>query len=401
MSPDSRLSSRSFAGLFCVMIVAAGLFSFARSAVTAPVAQGFKTPGYCVSEPGGPIVYFSAFFDTKLNLPVRFSTNVVAREFVEYLKGRYDYNPTSNHPSSCIILRNISEAETSKRDLEAQMRQANKQIVQVDWKYVVDEDLVAASYSHQGEDIAAVVQHKRKPNHTYCLSDSAQGTLYTTGPVDTGTGPNMSLWHRGFDQLLKEKYSFKGRIDCNMGTLSDVQRMVNARIAGARAAGKKVVETGWKYDPAAAATTNLRPAQRDDDPEPVQRPAAPNPSRQASDNAAKEIPDSVAFCKKDPSLSTVFNCDRFGRVVYNYRMAHLNEKPEPVASLVAANKLNCAECIDNTRVSLWVQNHGTADKLDQRVINCVSQNVIVTLYKKPEANHLKDFYKEAVATCKK
>lgn len=35
---------------------------------------------------------------------------------------------------------------------------------------------------------------------------------------------------------------------------------------------------------------------------------------------------------------------------------------------------------------------GAADKLDQRVINCVTQNVIVTLYKKPEANQIKVFY---------
>lgn len=151
-------------------------------------------------------------FDTKLNLPVRFSTNAVAREFTEYLKGRYDYNTTSNYPAACIVFRNIGEADTSKRDFQAPIRQANRQVVEVDWKYVVDEDLVAASYSHQGEDIAAVVQMKRKPNHTYCLSDSAQGTLYTTGPVDTGTGPNMSLWYRGFDQFLREKYSFKERL---------------------------------------------------------------------------------------------------------------------------------------------------------------------------------------------
>jgi hypothetical protein len=82
-------------------------------------------------------------------------------------------------------------------------------------------------------------------------------------------------------------------------------------------------------------------------------------------------------------------------------MAHLNEKADTVASLVASNKLNCAPCIDNTRVGIWIMNHGAADKLDNRTINCVTQSVIVTLYKKPEANHLKEFYNEAVATCRK
>ena len=395
MIPDILRSSRSLVLLFCVVIIA---FVFVPSRGS---AQGLKTPSYCASESSGPIVYFSAIFDTKFNQPVRFSSNVVAREFSEYLKGRYDYNTSSNFPAGCPLFRNASEAEAGKRDYQARMRQANKQIVEVDWKYVVDEELVAASYSHQGEDIVAVVQLKRKPNHTYCLSDSAQGTLYTAGPVDSGTGPNMSLWYRGFDQFLREKYAFKERIYCNLGSLQDDERVMAARIAGARAAGKKVVNTGWKYDPAAAVTTNARPAQRDDDPEPVQRPAPPNPSRQASDTAAKEMPASLAYCQKDPALSAVFNCNSFARVVYNYRMAHQNESPEAVSSLVASNKLNCAECIDNTRVSLWVSNRGNADKLDQRVINCVTQNVIVTLYKKPEANHLTDFYKEAVVTCRK
>jgi hypothetical protein len=82
-------------------------------------------------------------------------------------------------------------------------------------------------------------------------------------------------------------------------------------------------------------------------------------------------------------------------------MAHVNETREPVAGLVAAHKLNCAECIDNTRVSLWVSQRANADKLETKVTNCVTQNVIVTLYKTPEAERLKDFYKQAVAVCNK
>jgi hypothetical protein len=144
---------------------------------------------------------------------------------------------------------------------------------------------------------------------------------------------------------------------------------------------------------------NPAPPQRDNDPEPVQKPAPPNPSRQASDNAIKEMPAAKAYCEKDPAMPIVFNCDSFARVVYNYRMAHTNEAPEPVASLVTDKKLNCAECIDNTRVSLWIEKQAAAAKLETRVTNCVTQNVIVTLYKTPEANRLREFYKAAVATC--
>ena len=60
-----------------------------------------------------------------------------------------------------------------------------------------------------------------------------------------------------------------------------------------------------------------------------------------------------------------------------------------------------AEAIDNTRVDNWVSKRRLAQKLDQKVINRVSQNVIVTLQKKPQATHLQDFYKEAVAACSK
>jgi hypothetical protein len=107
----------------------------------------------------------------------------------------------------------------------------------------------------------------------------------------------------------------------------------------------------------------------------------------------------VNYCKNDPTVSLVFNCDNFGREVYNYRMAHQSEAPEPVASLV--NKLNCVGCVDGTRVSSWIMNRGAADKLDNRVVNCITQNVIVTLQKRPEPAHFKEFYADAVAMCKK
>ena len=90
-------------------------------------------------------------------------------------------------------------------------------------------------------------------------------------------------------------------------------------------------------------------------------------------------------------------CLLCARAVYNYRMAHTNESPEPLATVVT--KLNCVECVDPVRVSSWVQNRATADKLSGKATNCVTQNVIVNLQKTPQANRLKEFYSEAVATC--
>ena len=89
-------------------------------------------------------------------------------------------------------------------------------------------------------------------------------------------------------------------------------------------------------------------------------------------------------------LSVVFNCDNFARSVYNYRTEHPTDT-STLASLISADKVNLADAIDNTRVDNWVNKRGLAQNLDQKVINCVSQNVIVTLQKKPQANHLAGF----------
>jgi hypothetical protein len=402
MAPDAALNLRSLARKAFFGAITLTVFSFALFlplAEAVPVVQNLKTPGYCMAESGGT-VYFSPFYDTKLNMPARMSSNFINREFVEYLKGRYEFKPQGNFPASCQYFGKMSDAQASKLNLETRARQENKQIVAVEWNFVMDADMVAASYTDMGEDVVAVVAGKRKPTHTYCVSETSQGTLYTAGPVDTGMSVNLSLWNRGFDQLLTQKYSYKGPVYCNIGSPQEITRLLAARVAGARAASRQVVDTAWKYDPSVVATANPAPAKRDDDPEPAQRPVAPNPSRQARDLAAKEMPDSVAFCTKDMALSTVFNCDRFARVVYNYRVAHANEPPEPVANLVARHKLNCAECIDNTRVSLWVSNRANADGLENRVTNCVTQKVIVTLYKTPDPARLREFYKDAVTACK-
>lgn len=398
MIPDSVFNSNRFlwAASLCVIILLLLLPSTGKTAATMQ-RDAF---GFCMTDSSDSVVYFSAIYDTKIKLPARIATNGIAREFIEYLMGRYNFKAGGNFPGACPNSGSFIEAEANKRNFETQARQLNRQIVEVDWKWSADDEMIAASLQNSEEDVFAQVARKRKPTHTYCVSDSAQGTLYTAGPIDTGTGVNLSFWYRGFSQHLRQKYSYTGEVFCNVGSPQEDARIMGARIAGARAAGKKIVDTGWKFDMIPVPATTLGSAQKDNDPEPVQRPAPVSPSRQASDDAAKEIPASTAYCQKDPALSLVFRCDSFARVVYNYRTAHANEAPEPVASLIASHKLNCAECIDNTRVSLWAENRANADKLSPKAVNCVSQNVIVTLYKTPEANRLTEFYKAAVAMCK-
>jgi len=321
------------------------------------------------------------------------NTGPWASEFSAYLMGRFDFKSNQNLGGSCIGGR-LADVETSKRKLENQVRQENHQVVELEWKYTPN-PIEIALYTNTNDPETPPSQ---RPNATYCLSESYQGTFYLSGPFETGSSENYSLWNRGFYQTLTQKYGFKGNTICNSIALDLGRRFLAALNEGARVGGKKVVDTGWKYDPATVATTPATP--RDDDPEPAQRPAAPKPTNQSRDAAVKELPESKAFCSKDPMLSVVFNCDNFARSVYNYRMEHPTDTSTP-ASLIAADKVYLADAIDNTHVDAWVNNRGQAQKLDQKVINCVSQNVIVTLQKKPQANHLQDFYKDAVAACNK
>jgi len=170
MFPDT-LKSRLFATLLCFTVIAV-TFIFSPTGETSPVAQTFKSPGYCMADGGASVVYFSAIYDTKIQRPARMSTNIIGREFVEYLRGRYDFNASGSFPSSCPKFDDIARADASKREFQTRARQENKQVVETEWKYVVDEDYVAASSSNP-EDVVGFVQRNRRPTHTYCVSESA------------------------------------------------------------------------------------------------------------------------------------------------------------------------------------------------------------------------------------
>ena len=396
MTPHNSFRQRITVLCFALSTVAFIMLERTSLNVQPTFAQDAVLKSYCASDTGQPVVYFSEVFDTRLHKYGFHDDRPIANEFNEYLKGRFDFKGNENYPVGCPLFDSVSQGEASKRDLQNQMRQANKQLVEVNWGYTPNEAEIALSAAPRTEHEATGPPRPR-PTHTWCFSESFHGTFYSTGPV--ATDANYAEWYRGFSQFLKNKYSFPGRIDCKVTTLDDAHRLMNARIEGARAAGRKVVDTGWRYDPTAAAVPKAAP--KDDDPEPApQRPAAPPPSQQAREAATREIPDSSAYCQKDPALSAFFNCQYFSRSVYSYRIAHPGDT-QSIASLVAGEKLNLSECIDNMRVMFWVRDRAASQKLSPQVTNCAVQNVITTLYKKPQVSHLQEFYKEAVTACSK
>jgi hypothetical protein len=222
MTPSTLHHSRQSVLIIGFTVIVLTLLSL-QAGETSAVVQIPPMLVYCTADTGA-VVYFSPIVDTKLHV-VTFSSNVIAREFAEYLQGRYDFKG-QGFRGGCPVFGRTIDAETSKRNLEAKARQAGQQIVEVEWRYVVDPDYVAAANPGSDEDVVAVVANKRKPTHTYCLADSGQGTLYTTGPVETGRGVNLSYWNRGFDQLLRQKYAFKGQIFCNIASPQEAGRLM-------------------------------------------------------------------------------------------------------------------------------------------------------------------------------
>jgi len=387
-----RTVVKSILWLLCASLMALAAIIPARTesapTATRPNLATFKI--YCASSLDQPIVYFSNIFDANLKAQTQISTLPLGSAFKNYLVEEYDFKSSSG--ASCGFFDSLSKAEANKRQLIVQAQQANKQVVEVKWNPPLSETPMG--------DGASIGIAGPIPTHTFCAV-GYERTMYYSAVFKTAGALVNPKWNDAFNEFLYKTYGFRAEVEATctiMATNREAEAILNARVTGARINSHKVVETGWKFDPTGTYKPVPKPMPKaDDDPEPVQRPVAPNPSRQASDTAMKEVPAAVAYCQKDPSMSAIFNCDNFGRAVYNYRMAHLNESPEPLATVVT--KLNCVECVDPVRVSSWVQNRATADKLSNKAINCVTQSVIVNLQQSPQANRLKEFYSQAVATC--
>ena len=384
---------KSILWLLCAFLVAFAAIIPARTenafTTTDPNQRMLKV--YCASALDQPTVYFSNIFDANIKA-FKVSTLPLGFAFKNYLVEKYDLKSSSN--ANCGLFETLSQAEANKRQLVAQAQQVNKQIAEVNWN---PGPLVEVP---QGDESVSLGPAGPPPTHTFCAVGH-ETTMYFSTIFDTAGARANPKWNDAFNEFLFKRYGFHAEVEATctiMNTVREAEAILNARVAGARTNSRKAVETGWKFDPTGTYKPVPKPTPKtDDDPEPVQRPVAPNPSRQTSDTAMQEVPAAVAYCKKDPSMSAVFICDNFGRAVYDYRLAHLNEPTEPLATVAA--KLNCVGCVDPVRVSGWVENRAAADKLSGKATNCVTQNVIVNLQRTPQANRLQEFYRAGVATC--
>jgi hypothetical protein len=352
------------------------------------------TFAYCYSDVGSSPVYFTNVFD--LGVVVQ-DTNPLQHEFSEYLRGRFD---VKNFPAGCPIDFTQQRAEAGKRNFENQLRQTNKEIIEIDWLYTIDRSLAAPPGQHR---ITSVVS-QLPSDHTFCFSETYADTIYVTGPELSGTSVNLSSWNIGFTQYLKQRYSVAAKVNCEVATRPAAMRLVSAHEQGARAANKTIVNTGWRLDPNTVATA---PQQDEDrEPPPTSRPAAPQASQtdlqQARAAATTERPASAGYCRNDPILSAVFSCADFSQAVFAYRVAHRADSgaKEPVGRLLDDENFQCTGCVNGVQVMTYVQRRARAENVDPKAVHCVVATLTKTLNQ--NIHHMREldrFYKESVAQC--
>src|SRR2546428_6935821 len=129
MTPRNIFLKRIAVLCFALSTVAFVILERASPTVQPTFAQDTVLKSFCASDTGQPVVYFSEVFDTGLHKYGFHDDQPVDNEFNEYLKGRFDFKGNETYPVGCPFFDSVSQAEASKRDLENQMRQANKQAV--------------------------------------------------------------------------------------------------------------------------------------------------------------------------------------------------------------------------------------------------------------------------------
>ena len=359
--------------------------------------------GYCYSTPDQATIYFTQVFDLGSDLNITNDPYSIQNEYSEYLKGRFDFKANANYPVACQMLANMSQAQSMRRDYETQMRQEHKQIVQVEWTYRLPGHAIS-SVPWQAHTIRPV--NTAQADHTFCISDLYEDTVYFTGPVATPPPVTMSSWINGFTQFLKGKYSYRGQVYCNMGTAESARRLVSAHLEGSRAAGRKVVDTSWKYDASQATNTSpSRPAEQDDDRVPAQRPAAQPPSLQARDFALKEGPHALQYCVHDRVMAAAFECDCLRRQIWTYRLNHVSDtlsaSPTPLEDLFKGDKVNFKSCIQaDWKFKMSVRSAVRLQGASAANADCAIEKFRSLLEAKPYPSQSKEILNEAIGACR-
>ena len=391
------MNTRVFLFSLLVVILTAIVFLPAHSTAT----QSETVWVWCESETSAPTVYFTGPFDSGLSArSTTFATTSVARQFAEYLKGRY---PTRTDATCGRGATSTDQAGALRtmHELMAQSRAQNKQVVEVsDFKYVRDETAIKATFSPSREgntynQAAAELQN----DHIYCVTGAFNNTVYYADVV-THSNPSSNPAPDYF-KYLQQKYSFRGDLACPILNEPQAKLFLNARLTGARAGGRQIVNTGWP--PALPVAQVSSDRYQDNNDQPAQRTTAA-PSAQVRELASKEVTPALTFCQNDRAMSQGYDCACLQVKIYDYRVSHPAEtlKGTPaLASFFDGKEFECDKCINGNKAKYFARDRAKVAGLQTPAAqDCAAEKFVSLLHASPVPSRAREAVDSAIRACR-
>jgi len=383
------------------------LFIIATVILSAPTSSTATQSGtywtWCWSDISLPTIYYTRMFDSGISAKVQGNFAVpLGKQFGEYVYGRFDVRGDA----ACNYNFRKETVALSMETFLAQLQKQNKKLVEVpDWNYMRDETAIKASFSTTGTDNPWVdVEGGMPPDHIYCVVPF-NNTIYYAEPVPL-TNPSNNRTPTYF-KFLQQKYSTRGNIKLECPILNEphAKLYLSARLAGARAAGKQVVNTGWP--PENFNTTAEVPNDRyQDNNQPAQRPATNQvtSSAQVRDTAAKEVTPALAYCQNNRPMARGYNCACLQAKIYDYRIAHPGETLQgtpTLASFFDGKEFQCDKCINDSMAKILAHDAaGSAGLRLPAAQDCVAQKFVASLHANPIPSHAQAELESSIRACR-
>ena len=180
---------------------------------------------------------------------------------------------------------------------------------------------------------------------------------------------------------------------------------MNARLAGARAGGKQVVNSGWP--PANFNATAEVPNDRyKDNDQPAQRPTPnkPTTSPQVQQIAGKLANEAMASCHQDRVMLRGYACDCIQLSIHDYLAHHAAEtlsNPPTAASLLAGRAFQPEKCITDPPAKTLAHNEAFAAGLKQPAAqDCASEKFVAALHANPIPSQAQAQLSSAIKACR-
>jgi len=197
---------------------------------------------WCLSDLTPTTIYYTPPFDSGMNAKSTFNGRSLGRQFGEYVEGRFDVKGTAG----CHRGRSGDQASAlqSMEENLSSLRQMDKQLVEVrDWKYVRDNLAIKGSFKTGELPPMMDTEGGLPDDHFYCVAGPANNTIYYADVIPLPTPTNVASV--AYLRFLQQNYAFQGEYTCYTANEPHAKLYLNARLAGARAGGKQVVNTGW------------------------------------------------------------------------------------------------------------------------------------------------------------